>query len=89
MSVAAPRAGVIARGGACFVHRGLNECLGVNWEVSLSLGLGFSWGGVRVLAGGICQKFIFVLAVSAPQADALGGVEAWVLSGCQVRGGWE
>ena len=48
-------------------------------------GFGFSLGGgVRVLAGGIGQRVLLVLTIAAPGADALGGVEAWVLSKCQV-----
>ena len=38
------------------------------------------------LAGGICQGFLLVLTVASPGADALGGVEAWVLSGYQGGG---
>ena len=45
------------------------------------------WGGVRVLAGGIGQGFILVLSVSSPGTDTIDGIEVWVLSGCQGRGG--
>ena len=45
-------------------------------------GFGFSLGGVRVLAGGIGQGVLLVLTVADPGANAIGGVEAWVLSGC-------
>ena len=43
--VAAPRSDVPARGWVSFFCRYRNECLGVEWEVSLCLGLVFSWGG--------------------------------------------
>ena len=36
---------VLSSGGACFIRRGWNECLGVEWEVYLCLGLGFYRGG--------------------------------------------
>ena len=52
-------------------------------------GFGFFLGGVRVLARRIGQGFLLVLDVTAPGANSLGGVEAWVLSGCQGRGGQE
>ena len=45
LAVAAPRSEILDRGGAYFIHRVQNECLGVEWEVWLCLGLGFSWGG--------------------------------------------
>ena len=45
LDIAAPRANVLARVGACFIHRGWNEYLGVEWEVCLCLGFFFSWGG--------------------------------------------
>ena len=48
---------------------------------------GFFLGGVRVLSGGIGQGLLLVLDVADPGADTLDGVEAWVLSGCQGRGG--
>ena len=51
------------------------------------LGLVFSWGGFRVLSGGIGQGILLVLDLAAPGADALGGFEAWVMSGRQGRGG--
>ena len=75
------------KAGPVFVRRGHNECLGFEWEVSLCIVLSFSWGEFRFLAGGIGQGVILVLAVAAPGANSLGGVEAWVLSGCQGRGG--
>ena len=84
LALVAPRADVLARGGAYFVCWELNECLGVEWEVCLCMGLGFPWGGVRVLAGGIGQGVLLVLTVADPGANAIGGVEAWVLSKCQV-----
>ena len=56
--------------------------------LSLS-GFGFFLGGVRVLDGGIGQGVLLVLSVAAPGDNALGGVDAWLLSGCQGRGGQE
>ena len=43
--LAAPRVAVLTRGGSYFVHRVRNECLGVEWEVCICLGLGFPEGG--------------------------------------------
>ena len=53
-------------------------------------GFGFSLGGgVKVHAGEIGQGVLLVLTFAAPGANDLGGVEAWVLMGCQGRGGQE
>ena len=81
MAVSDPRADVLARGGACFIRWGRDECLVVEWEVCLCLGLGFPWGGVMVLSGGIGQGVLLVLAVSAPGANTISGVEAERVSG--------
>ena len=40
-----------------------------------------------VLSGEIGQGVLLVLYVSASGDDAIGSVEAWVMSGCQRRGG--
>ena len=40
-------------------------------------------GGVRVLAVVIGQGVLRFLTLAAPGAEILGGVDAWVLSGCQ------
>ena len=45
LAVSTPRSEVPASGGSCFVCRGWSECLGVEWEGSLCLGLVFSSGG--------------------------------------------
>ena len=87
MAVATPRADVLATGRDCFVRQERNECLGVEWEVCLCLDLVFPGRGVRVLAGGIGKGVLLVLTLASPGANDLGGVEAWVLSGCQGRGG--
>ena len=57
--------------------------------VGLSLsGFGFLLGGGgRVLDGGIGQGVLLVLTKAVPGSNALGGVEAWVLIGCQGVGG--
>ena len=38
-------------------------------------------GGGGVLDGGISQGVLLVLTIAVPGSNALGGVEAWVLSG--------
>ena len=86
MDLADPRDDVLAKGGACFVCWGRDECLGVEWEVCICLGLGFSWGGIKVLSGRISLGVLLVLTVNSPGDDTLVCVGDWVLRGCQGGG---
>ena len=61
--------------------------LPISWNQRCRSGLGFYWRRVRVLAGEIGQGVLLVLAVDASGDDAIGSVEALVMSGCQRRGG--
>ena len=71
MSIVAPRSKVPASGGACFECRVRSEHLGVEWRACLFLCLGFIYGDIRVLSGGIDPEFLRNMTIAAPGIDSL------------------